>query len=60
MKHLIAEKVKNGWYIQIIETHHLDSISDVYQLIKQSGMKANKDLVQTEDGSSDIIKIYAD
>ena len=39
MKHITAEKVKDGWQVKITETHHLHCESDVYKFAKQNGME---------------------
>lgn len=45
MKQLIAEKVKDGWYVRIIETLHLYSENEVSKLAKQNGLKVNRELL---------------
>ena len=43
-KILIANKVKDGWYVQIIDSRHEDSEDDVRKLARQEGLKIKEDL----------------
>ena len=45
MKSLIAEKVKDGWYVRITDSRLLCSDTDVFKLCKQEGLKVNKELL---------------
>lgn len=56
MKSIIAEKVKDGWHVKIIETHHIHSESDVYKFAEQNGMKI-KDKLKDRD---EIISMSGD
>jgi len=51
-KILIAQKCKGGWYVKILETHIVDTETDVRKLMKAYNLKQVKEL-STEG------KIYA-
>ena len=42
IKRLIANKVKDGWVVEIIEREQADSKSDVIKLIKQLRLEIKK------------------
>ena len=42
IKRLIANKVKDGWVVKVINREHLYSESDVIKLIKQLGLDIQK------------------
>ena len=42
IKRLIANKVKDGWIVEVINREHLYSKSDVIKLIKQLGLEIKK------------------
>ena len=48
IKRLIANKVKDGWIIEIINREHLYSKSDVLRLIKQLGLDIQKQFSNDE------------
>lgn len=35
---IVAQKVKDGWHVEIVETETLKSESEVYELIRQKGL----------------------
>ena len=49
MKHIEAQKVRDGWHVKIIETHHIHSESDVYKFAKQNGMVIKSKLKDPDD-----------
>lgn len=52
-KTLIAEKVKDGWYVKIIDSTTVAGTSDVYTLIRQNGLRVK---VEFGDELGDEIK----
>ena len=42
MKRLIAERAKDGWYVKVIETHLLPTLTDVYSLARHEGLRNDK------------------
>ena len=42
MKKLTADKVKDGWIVKIIDTHHLSCESEVYKFAHQEGLRIDK------------------
>jgi hypothetical protein len=42
-KILIAQKCKGGWYVKIIETHCVDTETDVRKLMKAYNLKKVKE-----------------
>ena len=48
IKRLIANKVKDGWSVVIINREHLYSKSDVIKLIKQLGLEIQKQFSSDE------------
>lgn len=51
-KILIARKCKDGWYVKIIETHCVDTETDVRKIMKTYNLKQVKELSMDD-------KIYA-
>ena len=47
-KTLIANKVKDGWIVEVINREHLYSESDVIKLIKQLGLDIKKQFSSDE------------
>lgn len=45
MKYLRAEKVKNGWYVKVIEILQLSHEQDVFDYCKQNGLKVDETLL---------------
>jgi len=43
MKTIIANKVKDGWYVEVKETRHLYSKEDVLTLIKNLNLKLREE-----------------
>ena len=41
-KTIIANKVKDGWIVEVINREHANSKSDVIKLIKQLGLEIKK------------------
>ena len=74
MKTITANKVKDGWSVEITDKVHLHSESDVFKFVKQNGLQLKKRFfgyapcVNNCDGiedaclscNSEIIKYYAD
>ena len=48
IKRLIANKVKDGWIVKVINMEHLYSESDVLRLIKQLGLDIQKQFSSEE------------
>ena len=48
IKRLIANKVKDGWIVEVIDIEHLYSESDVLRLIKQLGLDFQKQFSNEE------------
>ena len=48
IKRLIANKVKDGWIVEVINSEHLYSKSDVIKLIKQLGLDFQKQFSSDE------------
>ena len=48
MKTIKAKKCKDGWLVEVIETHHIHSEGDVYQLAKQNGLKIIRKICKEE------------
>ena len=48
IKRLIANKVKDGWIVEVIDREHLYSESDVIKLIKQLGLEIKKQFSSDE------------
>ena len=42
-KTLIADKCKDGWYVKIIETHCVDTETDVRKIMKAYNLKQVKE-----------------
>lgn len=57
MKTLSANKVENGWLINIIKTEHIHSESDVLKIIKQEGLKIRN---REKDEKGNLTSIFAD
>ena len=47
-KTMIANKVKDGWLVKVIDMQHLYSESDVIKLIKQLGLDIQKQFSSDE------------
>ena len=43
MKTITANKVKDGWYVEVIEIRHLYSRGDVLKFIKENNLKVRKE-----------------
>lgn len=56
-KTLIAEKVKDGWYVRITDARTVRGVSDVYTLIRQNGLKIN--VQHGNDEGEEIKRIVA-
>ena len=48
IKRLIANKVKDGWIVEVINREHAYSKSDVIKLIKQLGLEIKKQFSSEE------------
>ena len=48
IKRLIANKVKDGWIVEVINREHLYSKSDVIKLIKQLRLEIKKQFSNEE------------
>ena len=48
IKRLIANKVKDGWIVEIVSRIHLYSKSDVIKLAKQLGLEIKKQFSNDE------------
>ena len=48
IKRLIANKVRDGWIVEVINREHLYSESDVLRLIKQLGLDIQKQFSNEE------------
>jgi hypothetical protein len=59
-KKIVAQKCKDGWYVQIIDSRTLHSESEVRQLMAQSGLRKRIEL--DKDGkiaTADVVHIVA-
>ena len=60
MKRIVAQKCKDGWYVQLIDSRTLHSKSEVHNLISQTGLKRKIEL--DNDGNIatvDVVRIVA-
>ena len=48
MKTLIAEKVKDGWYVQITDTLLLSCESNVFKVAREHGLKVDTELLKLQ------------
>ena len=57
---IVAQKCKDGWYVEVIDSRTLYSESEVYQLVTQTGLKHKIEL--DKDGNIatvDVVHIVA-
>jgi len=48
MKTITANKVKDGWYVEVIEIRRLYSKDDVLKFIKENNLKVRKEFSNDE------------
>ena len=57
---IVAQKCKDGWYVQIIDSRTLHSETEVRQLIAQTGLKKRIELDKDGNISTEgVVRIVA-
>ncbi len=57
---IVAQKVKDGWYVEIVEAETSKSESEVYELIRQKGLSRKIRLDQDGNiATAEVVSIVA-